>query len=410
MVATLWSTWSALHPFSGDTANSRNATVYALVHDGTWQIDAPESNNPFTSRTVDKVKVGDKLYSSKPPVMPLMMTGQYWLLHKLTGLDLDQEEDRATLLKIQVISFITIPYALAGFAFLVLLKSFDLGTGSVLLGMVALMSGSEYAGYGGTMNNHVPATACLIGAYALYRAIDNKLDVRTGIACILGGLLLGMAVVIDIPSAIFVVLLALGFLTKFSMRNVALGICGAAIPAIIHSAIMIYLHGSPLPFQMNHDYYMYEESYWRDPYGIDGLNHPLGLYLFNMTVGRVGVFLMYPVIAVGLLGLLFAGKNSTEGDRAWNFGVLGAFLILVFYYLLSTNNYGGASFGFRWFIIIVPFFALSAARVYDRLETPPAKIFVWIALLISVGSAIQCRAHVWSVNQEWPTRIFGPLL
>ena len=45
----------------GETANSRLATVYALVHDGTWYIDRPTeaSPNPFEVLTVDKVQAAN---------------------------------------------------------------------------------------------------------------------------------------------------------------------------------------------------------------------------------------------------------------------------------------------------------------------------------------------------------------
>ncbi|MFP6582293.1 MAG: hypothetical protein VCD00_07025 [Candidatus Hydrogenedentota bacterium] len=410
LAAAAWSTWGALHPFSGDTTNSRMATVYALVHDGTWQIDAAETGNPFANRTVDKVKVDGKLYSSKPPVMPLMMTVHYWVLHRIANFDLDREGDRLALLKIQVITFITIPFALAGFAFYFLLRSYALGTGATLIPIIALMSGTEYAGYAAAMNNHVPATACLIGAFAVFRCVDEKKNVQTGIICALAGLCLGLSVVIDLPSAIFVVVLAIAFVSKFSRQNIAWAVAAASIPLIVHCAIMISLHGSPVPFQMNHEYYMYEESYWRDPYGVDGLNHPWGLYLFNMTIGRVGVFLLYPVMVIGLMELLFREKGRDRRQSLWNASILAAFLILVLYYLTGTNNYGGASYGFRWFIIITPFFLVGAAQAVDRIANTPGRIVVWIALAISIASAIQCRNNLWSVNHEWPTQLFGPLV
>jgi hypothetical protein len=408
--ATLWSAWGALHPFSGDTSNSRMATVYGLVHNGTWQIDEPDSVNPFEGGTVDKVKVEGRTYSSKPPVLPLMMTAEYAVLYGLGMHDLRDEADRAAVLKIQTLTFITIPFAVSGILFFLTMRSFRLNAGAKLVGLTALMWGSEYAGYAGTMNNHVPATVCLLGALGLYRMVQDKKNVQTGIMCGIAGMCLGLAVTIDLPSAIFVLVLVIAFIHKFSYRNTLWGIGGALIPIAVHSAIMVSLHGSPLPFQMDHDYYMYEESYWRDPYGVDALNHPWGLYLFNMTIGRVGAFILYPVLAVGGLGLIAGVARKNSDTRLWDTGILVAFLVLMLYYLTGTNNYGGASFGFRWFIIITPFFALALSQLLSRIASKPALTFAWILVGISAASAIQCRLNTWTVNQEWPTRLFGPLV
>lgn len=408
LAAAAWSAWGALHPFSGDTANSRMATVYALMHHGTWQIDGEGQPNPYESGTVDKVRVEGKMYSSKPPVMPLMMTGIYAALRATGTFDLDREEDRLPLLKIQTLLLVTLPFTLAGIAFLVALRSFGLNEHLVTLGVVALMWGTEFAGYAGTLNNHVPATGALLVALGVYRGVGDAKDVQTGIWCLLAGMALGLAVTIDLPLAVFVLLLASAFLLKYSPRNVALGIVGALIPVGVHCAIMMMLHGSPMPFQTNGEYYLYEESYWRDPYGIDGLNHPLGLYMFNMTIGRVGVFLMYPVVALGFIALL-AGMVKGE-DRLWSASVTGAFAMLFFYYLLTTNNYGGASYGFRWLIVIAPFFLLALMQQLKRVQSPMVLGIVWFAVAVSVFSAWHCRLHVWSVNQEWPQRFFGPLV
>ncbi|HNT89100.1 MAG TPA: hypothetical protein PKL84_14640, partial [Candidatus Hydrogenedentes bacterium] len=56
--------------YLGDSANSRLATVWALVHEGVWHIDLP---NPFEPGTVDKVEIDGHLYSTKPPVLPLLI-------------------------------------------------------------------------------------------------------------------------------------------------------------------------------------------------------------------------------------------------------------------------------------------------------------------------------------------------
>jgi len=60
-----------------DLALSRLATIYSLTEHGTFYLDSPgaKDDNPFASHTIDKVMAKGRLLSSKPPVLPLMMTG-----------------------------------------------------------------------------------------------------------------------------------------------------------------------------------------------------------------------------------------------------------------------------------------------------------------------------------------------
>lgn len=409
LVAGACSYWGALHPFSGDTANSRMATVYALVHHGSWEIDPVEYPNPFSVGTVDKVRVEGRLYSSKPPVMPLFMAAQYWVLHHFLGYDLDREVDRNPVLGLLTATCISLPFFLSGIAFYLLQGLWQIKPWVKAITLLSLMWGSEYAGYAGTLNNHVPATACLMGALWGCWGVKDRPTARAGLCCAVLGVLLGLAVTIDLPSALFVVPLGIGFIVKFSKVNVAWGVAGASIPLLIHAVVMIALSGSPLPFQLNQAYYLYEESYWRSPVGIDALNHPWGLYLFNMTVGRVGHFILYPLLLVGGLGLLRESLLKTSPYRWWGLGGVGALCMLMFYYVSNTNNYGGISFGFRWLIIATPFLLMGLSLCLQRVHKKTAIALICVLLSIGIFSTHQCRKAPWSLHQEWPTKIYGPL-
>lgn len=408
--AGVWSVWGALHPFSGDTANSRMASVYALAHHESWEIGNSEEENPFESGTIDKVRVDGKMYSSKPPVMPLMMTAEYMLLRGVAGVNLEEPDDRLQALKVMTLTFITLPFLLSGVAFWSLLRYFDTKPWVQAMGLLAFLWGTEYAGYAATVNNHVPATACLtIGMWG-YITLEDRKGIGTGILMTLLGIVMGLAVVIDLPSAIFVLILIVGFVAKFSKVNVSCGVAGFLVPVAVHSGIMLMLTGSPLPFQMNHDYYMYEESYWRNPVGIDALNHAWGLYLFNMTFGRVGVFIMYPLFLIGAISVLKSLFERDSKNRLWCIGVVCSSLILGAYYVSSTNNYGGSSFGFRWLIITTPFFMVPACQFVNQTRSRFVVGICVVLLSISVFSATQCRLNPWSLGREWPIEIFGTLM
>ena len=75
-------------PFLSGNDRSRWCTVRALVEHGTYSIDDVTLQPGWD--TIDMVKHADRegterLYSSKPTLLPTLMAGPYWLIHKLTG-------------------------------------------------------------------------------------------------------------------------------------------------------------------------------------------------------------------------------------------------------------------------------------------------------------------------------------
>ena len=72
---------------------SRYATVQSLVDFGTYAIDDTQY-----VRTIDKVKIGDQFYSSKPPLLPTMGAGLYAAYKKLTGRNIVKHEHDVVLL------------------------------------------------------------------------------------------------------------------------------------------------------------------------------------------------------------------------------------------------------------------------------------------------------------------------
>ena len=76
----------------GTSATSRLATVWSLTRHHTFYIDRPagEAPNPFEQRTVDKAMANGRLISTKPPILPLLMTGEYIVMRKLLGWQLER--------------------------------------------------------------------------------------------------------------------------------------------------------------------------------------------------------------------------------------------------------------------------------------------------------------------------------
>jgi len=152
---------------------------------------------------------------------------------------------------------------------------------------------------------------------------------------------------------------------------------------------------------------MYESAYWRHPLGIDALSEPKLNYLFHTTFGRCGVFLLFPVLFLGILGVS-TSVDQTRFMRTGAISALACFFILVAYYVSSTNNYGGESYGFRWYIASMPVLLLMAVPAVQRMQRRWQWATAGLFLLVSCYSTAESTVVGWQSGMEWTSRIFGP--
>ncbi|MDK1021139.1 MAG: hypothetical protein QGD90_05840 [Candidatus Hydrogenedentes bacterium] len=395
-----------------ETARSRLATVLALAHHGTWHIDRPPGDAPisFEKHTIDKVKVGGHLISSKPPVLPLAMTAEYIILKALLGWRLDEEEDLGRIVSVMAFTLIGIPYLITLLFFDKTASMLVSGMASRTVGLAAVAFGTQLLGYATHINNHVPA-ACLL-MIALYLAlglISGKLSPRPW-RFIAFGLCGALAITIDMPSGAFVAVAGFYLLARFPSQTLAWATLGAIPPLALHFGVMIAVTGSPLPVQMHDEMFLFENSYWRNPRNVDALNEPKGTYLFHMTFGRAGIFALYPMTLLGLLPVFIAAaRKDSRFQPLLTIGLIG-FAALTAHYALSTNNYGGVAYGFRWYIVAMPVLLLTGTQFIAQCTKRWQWAVIGVMLAVSIYSGWQCYGHPWEVNAQWTTRIFGPAL
>ena len=394
-----------------DAVNSRLATVYSLTHFGTWRIDRPLDKEPipFEQGTIDKVMVGGRLISSKPRVLPLLMTAEYLLLNKTLGWNLDDDHQRDRSVRVMSVSLIGGSYIVAIIFFLKTLRLFVADPMSRAVLLFSLAFCTQLWGYATHINNHVPAAGMIVVAlyFALGVGAGKLTPARWRFAAF--GFFGGLVPTLDLPGTVFVALAGLYLLGKFPRKTLVWCTLGAAIPIGVHCASMLAATGSILPVQTRDEAYLYEGSYWRNPQGIDALNEPKGTYLFHMILGRSGLFSLYPVLLVGVAATLRALLRKEFAYRGHVLvGALG-FLILTAYYLLKTNNYGGEAYGFRWYIVAMPVLLLMGAPILANLRARWKWLFVCAMIAISFYSAFECAKSPWGANNAWTSRLFlGP--
>lgn len=394
-----------------DAVNSRLATVYSLVNYGTWRIDRPLDQAPirFEQGTIDKVMAGGKLISSKPPVLPLLMAGEYVILNKIFGWSLDDERQANKIVRVMSMTLIGGSYVIAVLFFMMTLHLFvsDPLTRVILIFCLAFCT--QLWGYSTHINNHVPAAGMLMVALYLALGVGTGKLPAARWRFILFGFCGGLVPTIDLPGTIFIVVAGLYLLVKHPGRTLVWVSVGAAIPIGVHCVSMLAATGSIFPVQTRKEVYLYEGSYWRNPQGIDALNEPKGTYLFNMLLGACGLFSLYPVLLSGPAAAVRALLKKNMHYRGQILaGALG-FVVLTAYYLFKTNNYGGEAYGFRWFIVAMPVLLLMGAPIFVALRARWKWLFIGVMIGISFYSAFECAKSPWGANRAWTSTLFlGP--
>jgi hypothetical protein len=417
--AALMALWEASDGVKGDHAVSRLATVYGLSHYGTWYIDDPTGDqpNPFESETIDKVMVrgeisegvirDGRLISSKPPILPLIMTGEFAVLNALCGWDLDDDRDLPKIVFVMTLTLVGGTYILTLVFFAKTLTVLQIRPAIRLYLLIALAFGTQFWGFSGKLSNHVPAAGLLVVALYFALGLAGGMLQPAPWRFAVFGLAGALTVTIDLPMAVFVGIAGLFLLVRFPVKTIAWVSAGAFAPLAIHIIAMIVVTGSPLPVQVRKETYLFEESYWRHPMGIDALHEPKAVYLFHMLLGRAGIFALYPVLLAGVAGVVQAARTRSA---PWRSAILAgglAFALLTYYYVSRTNNYGGESYGFRWFIGAMPILLMMGAPLLNRLKRPWQWAFLTIMLAVSLYSGWECAQVDWESGREWTTRIFG---
>ena len=402
--------WGTFIRMSGDATNSRLATVWSLTERGTWQLDVPVDQwpNVLEFHTVDKVMIDGHIYSSKPPVMPLVMTGEYLVLKTIFGLDLMKDADVPRVARCISLTLVGLPYVLAILFFLRTLEFYIPDARLRLFLGFVLAFGTQLWGYSTNINNHMPgAFLTIVSVYFATGLVLGKLAPRPWRFAMFG-LCAALTFTVDMPATVFVAIAGLYLAWNFPKPTFTWSLLGASIPLVVHFAVMTAVTGSPFPVQTREDIYRFRMSYWRHPVDVDSLNEPKGDYLFSMTFGRVGLFSLYPILLIGVAAAVRALFRPSTLYRGPILAAFGGFLIMTLYYLLKTNNYGGQAYGFRWYIPAMPILLLMGAPLLSKLRSRGIWALLVILLLVSTYSSWECWNTPWRANTEWTTRILGP--
>jgi hypothetical protein len=369
--------------FSAGNDASRWAQIESIVDHGRTTIELSRFRG-----TVDRVVVGEREYSNKPPLLSLVGAALYAPLQAATGWRLADPGTGGA--AIRVLTFLLVGLPAAWMA-----ARFDraLGrTGGAPRGalVTALAFGTLIWSYGGTLNNHVPAAALLLAAALAAR--DGR-ALGSGLACGLAGavdLLPGFGM-----SPFLFAALAWDGATRHvrAIRFVA-GVAAGAAAAI---AANFYVTGTPLPPKWLPGAVDLSAQAGPSFAGVVLPESPW--YPLEVLFGWHGLLLVSPVLLAGAWGLWCAcrrGLPAGESPIFWRAIAAGGVAQWLGHALVA-GSYGGWSYGYRYLLPVTPLLLLAAPAVT---AAPGGRRLLWSTLPISILFASLGAYHPWPPAYE----------
>lgn len=364
-------------------------------------------------RTVDRVLDPATLgyYSSKPPLLPVLAAGLVKPLEPLLGWKLSTHPFEVSRLVLLLVNLL--PWWLYLLVFRDLLDRLDANEGARLVVLAMAGLGTLVHPFLVVFNNHTPGTFAVLFSLACLARVwlagaENPAGVRWHL---LAGLCAGFAVTCELPALSFAGIAGLALFLKAPGRALAAYAPGAAVPilALVGCNLAALGRLRPAYAEFGGPWYMYEGSSWYDPghlkRGIDwaraNLGETVGAYALHLTVGHHGLFSLTPFFILAFPGAWIAWGRKGQSP-AGGLTALIAFMawtltaVLLAFYLVKSDNYGGNSCGARWLQWLTPLLLIAALPAVDRLMASRAgRWTVLLLLALSVMSATAGSGNPW---------------
>ncbi|HQR42329.1 MAG TPA: hypothetical protein PLX97_06585 [Gemmatales bacterium] len=354
----------------GQIKESGWGTIDKVLHpDIGWRNDEPitDENQPRFARYY---------YSSKPPLLPSILAGEYWLIHQLTGWTLTNE-GRWAIVRLMLFTVNALPWFIALILSARLIEQLGSNDLARIAGVAAMCFCTYVNAFASTLNNHTIAAWSVI--FAVYPVLNAALRQRslTWLGSLASGFWAAWTVANELPAAAFAGLLGLWILV--TQPRLLVPFLLGVMPVLAGFLLTNYLAiGTIVPAyeKFGTEWYNYPGSFWH-PDNIKGIDKPRDstlTYLFHLTFGHHGLFSLTPVLLLALFGLLWPRSGMVTPQlkhirSILGWGTLALSLVILGFYLSKTQsyNYGGWTVGPRWFIWLTPLWILGAVPILDAL-------------------------------------------
>lgn len=255
-------------PMVSANDRSRWSTVRALVDDGQYAIDRlvfvydDEGNVRLRSdgrplrvrewQTIDLVQHRGKdgkqhYYSSKPPLLPTMIAGGYWIIQRTLGLEM--EDNYSPIIRMLLIFVNVLPMALMFWLTWKLVERYCQSDWGRVFVMAVASWGTFLPTFAVVLNNHLPgAISTMVAIYAVFQIMSR--DQASWAWYATAGLAAGFAAANELPALSLVAALAVGLVWKSPLKSLAYFAMVAVVAAAFFGTNLI-AHGSWRPPYMH---------------------------------------------------------------------------------------------------------------------------------------------------------------
>jgi hypothetical protein len=345
--------------------NSRLGLVKAVVEEHRLAIDSYHTGE---FETEDKAFVNGHYYSDKAIGASALGIVLYWPIYQLTG----GISSYSTFVMLITLLTISIPAALLAPILYKTVLSYTKDRWFSLLVALSISLGTAIFPYAGAFYGHSLSALAAFSAFSLWMDV-NHFDAKITIGrSFLSGLLIGLLVLTEYPTAIIAIFL-IGYIihvawSKKSLFNWNFFVPFALGGGMILALLLVYnkiSFGSP--FTTGYSLDSFEKFQAAFDKGFMGFEWPRLTTLFFMTFHpSQGVFFQSPILlfAVGGIGWSLQKKNL----RAEIITALA--IILVFFIAFSGVRlwWGGDAFSTRYMIPVFPFFTLFLLEIPKKIR------------------------------------------
>lgn len=355
--------------------SSRFGVVQAIGEQGVFHI---EQTN-FAS-TVDKVERDGHLYSDKPLPLSFCAALVHGAVHRVTGINFTDNRMLAIYLVNLLVS--------GGCNILLFLLMFNhlrrTSRGRIELKFLlalAMCLTTWLGSYSVILNNHTPAALALLGMVVALEKFRRRPTLQ---AAVLAAAAAGIAGALDIPLGLLAGAAALAgiwFTAPAGDRWKPLGAAVVTGGAVCLAVLLLNFvaYGTPVPL------YVAGNS---GTFGIGIVWSNLADYWFQSLFGFRGLFSYQPFLLLIFPAVWCLRRKLRVSDWCG----LGTAAALICFYMTFTNEYGGASYGMRYLVPVIPVFWLVISRwiLSWRLAAwkliPVVILLLWGAVTALVGA------------------------
>lgn len=349
---------------------SRMATIESLVDFHTFIID----NSSFFA-TGDKYFYQNHFYSDKPPILALYSSVFYLFLKVTFGLSFASHPSLTYYLLTVLVIGVTSSLGLL--CLHEILKIFKIEPNWSNIILLIAGTGTLILPYSVIFNNHVVSGSLLL--FSFYYLLPRQ-EVTKNAA--ISGFFISLAGSIDITIFALIPLYFVLFINK-SGKAIFAFILSCLPMTIVYIFINVYTSGSIIPPAMN-------VSLWNYPGSSFGEKNLSGLvehdvsdlinYTINMLIGSRGLLSYSPIILFSIYGWIkMFFQPSFRYKKEYLFIAITC-IVFVIFYIWRTNNYGGYSYGVRWFASIMLLGCIPLAHVAEEVRKKHfGSLFVAIA-------------------------------